>query len=74
MATLEFDHISMVYEGSDHSVRALDSLALTIAEGELLTGASEPRLRVAWDSASAKQFSPSHPPRGALCDVVAKSA
>ena len=34
MATLEFDHISMVYEGSDRSVRALDSLTLDVVEGE----------------------------------------
>ena len=34
MATLEFDHIGMVYEGSDRSVRALDSLTLDVAEGE----------------------------------------
>jgi NitT/TauT family transport system ATP-binding protein len=34
MATLEFDNISMVYEGSDHAVRALDALSLGVAEGE----------------------------------------
>ncbi len=34
MATLEFDHIGMTYEGLDHSVRALDALSLCVAEGE----------------------------------------
>ena len=34
MATLEFDSIGMTYEGSDRSVRALDALVLSVAEGE----------------------------------------
>ena len=34
MATLQFDHIGMTYEGSDRSVRALDALSLAVAEGE----------------------------------------
>jgi ABC-type nitrate/sulfonate/bicarbonate transport system ATPase subunit len=34
MATLEFDQIGMVYEGSDRPVRALEALSLSIAEGE----------------------------------------
>ena len=34
MATLEFDSIGMTYEGSDRSVRALDVLVLSVAEGE----------------------------------------
>src|SRR5664279_1001398 len=34
MATLEFDGIGMTYEGSDRSVRALDSLTLAVADGE----------------------------------------
>jgi NitT/TauT family transport system ATP-binding protein len=34
MATLEFDSIGMTYEGSDRSVRALDTLSLAVAEGE----------------------------------------
>jgi ABC-type nitrate/sulfonate/bicarbonate transport system ATPase subunit len=34
MAMLEFDNVSMVYEGSDHSVRALDALSLSVAAGE----------------------------------------
>jgi ABC-type nitrate/sulfonate/bicarbonate transport system ATPase subunit len=34
MAALEFDSTSMTYEGSDHAVRALDALALAVAQGE----------------------------------------
>jgi len=34
VATLEFDSIGMTYEGSDRSVRALDALVLSVAEGE----------------------------------------
>jgi len=34
VATLEFDSIGMTYEGSDRSVRALDVLVLSVAEGE----------------------------------------
>ena len=34
MAALEFDSTSMTYEGSDRSVRALDALALSVANGE----------------------------------------
>ncbi|MDR3687360.1 MAG: ABC transporter ATP-binding protein [Coriobacteriia bacterium] len=34
MATLEFDSTGMTYEGSDRSVRALDALTLSVAEGE----------------------------------------
>jgi NitT/TauT family transport system ATP-binding protein len=34
MAALEFDSASMIYEGSDHEVRALDALALAVADGE----------------------------------------
>ena len=36
MAVLEFDSVSMVYEGSDRAVRALDALSLAVAEGEPL--------------------------------------
>jgi ABC-type nitrate/sulfonate/bicarbonate transport system ATPase subunit len=34
VATLEFDDIGMTYEGSDRSVRPLDALSLSVAEGE----------------------------------------
>ena len=34
MTTLQFDGIGMTYEGSDRSVRALDALSLSVAEGE----------------------------------------
>ena len=34
MAFLEFDRTTMTYEGSDRSVRALDALSLSVAEGE----------------------------------------
>jgi NitT/TauT family transport system ATP-binding protein len=34
VAALEFDSTSMTYEGSDRSVRALDALALSVADGE----------------------------------------
>ena len=34
MAALEFDSTSMTYEGSDRTVRALDTLALSVADGE----------------------------------------
>jgi NitT/TauT family transport system ATP-binding protein len=34
MAALEFDSTSLTYEGSDRSVRALDALTLSIADGE----------------------------------------
>ena len=34
MAALEFDSTSVTYEGSDRSVRALDALSLTVADGE----------------------------------------
>lgn len=33
---LEFDNVEMVYEGSDRTVRALDSLSLAVASGEPL--------------------------------------
>jgi NitT/TauT family transport system ATP-binding protein len=34
MASLEFDSVSLTYEGSDRSVRALERFALSVAEGE----------------------------------------
>ena len=34
MATLRFDSVTLTYEGSDRSVRALDSLSLEIGAGE----------------------------------------
>ena len=34
MGVLEFESVSMTYEGLDHSVRALDALSLRVAEGE----------------------------------------
>ncbi len=34
MASLEFDSVGVIYEGSDRQVRALDSIALSVAEGE----------------------------------------
>jgi NitT/TauT family transport system ATP-binding protein len=34
MATLQFDQVGMVYEGSDRPVRALDALSLAVADGE----------------------------------------
>ena len=34
MAALEFDSTSMTYEGSDRTVRALDALELSVADGE----------------------------------------
>jgi NitT/TauT family transport system ATP-binding protein len=34
VASLRFDSVSMTYEGSDRSVRALDTLALDVASGE----------------------------------------
>ena len=34
MASLRFDSVSMTYEGSDRSVRALDGLALEVVSGE----------------------------------------
>lgn len=37
MATLRFDDVTLDYEGSGRSVRALDSLALEIAEGECVS-------------------------------------
>ena len=56
---------------SEKGVLSFEELFPTIAEGELLSGASDARLRAAWDSASAKQFSPSHRARGAMCEVSA---